>query len=67
MVQWTVTEIGVFVVVLLAVGFKLWSVWYIQICAHASREGKLLFLGLIAGLSLFALAAKFFISYQMSI
>lgn len=67
MVQWSTTEIAVFVAVLFAIGFKLWSVWHIQICASATREGKLIFLGLVSGLTLFALAAKFFISYQMSI
>ncbi|MBR9882659.1 MAG: hypothetical protein GYB21_02960 [Oceanospirillales bacterium] len=67
MVQWSNTEIAVFIALLFAIGFKLWSVWHVQICAKATREGKMIFLGLVSGLTLFAIAAKFFISYQMAI
>ncbi|MBT00359.1 MAG: hypothetical protein CMI01_17040 [Oceanospirillaceae bacterium] len=67
MVQWSQTEIAVFIVLMLAIAFKIWSVWHVQICAKASREGKLIFFGLVSGLTAFAVAAKFFISYQMAI
>lgn len=67
MVIWSDTEIAVFFVVLAMVGFKLWTVWHVSNKAKASFEGRLIFLWGIAGMTLFTLAAKSYISYQMGI
>ncbi|MFB9887273.1 hypothetical protein ACFFLH_12710 [Balneatrix alpica] len=48
------------------VGLKFWTVWRVAKDAQANREGKWLFLGILTGLSVFALLAKVFISYQLS-
>mgnify|MGYP000273881368 CR=1 FL=1 len=65
MVQWTTTEIAVFIAVALMIVFKLWSVWHVSVKAKASREGRFIFLGGISAMSLFGIGAKLFISYQM--
>ncbi|WP_286238604.1 hypothetical protein [Neptuniibacter halophilus] len=65
MVVWSNTEIAVFFVVLGMVAFKLWTVWHVSNKARATLEGRLIFIWGIAGMTLFTLAAKTYISYQM--
>ena len=65
MVIWSTTEIWVFSTLLLMIAFKLWSVWHVSLKAKADRTGKLIFLGLISGLTLFGLFAKSYISMMM--
>lgn len=65
MVVWSNTEIAVFIAVLVMVFFKLWTVWHVSNKAKASIEGRMIFLWGIAGMTLFTLAAKTYISYQM--
>lgn len=65
MVEWTTTEIAVFMAVLAMVAFKLWTVWHVSNKSNASFEGRLIFLWGIAGMTIFTLVAKTYISYQM--
>ncbi len=67
MVNWSDTELAVFSVVGVLVLFKLWTIWHVATKANASRTGKLMFMGLISGLSLFGVGAKLWISYQMGV
>lgn len=67
MVNWSDTEVAVFSIVGMLVLYKLWTVWHVASQANASRTGKLMFLGLISGLSLFGVGAKVWISYQMGV
>ena len=65
MVIWSDTELLVFALVLGMVIFKIWTVWHVSRQAKASKEGKLIFLWGITGMTTFALLAKGYISYQM--
>lgn len=47
--------------------YKFWSVWTVSKDAKASREGKLIFLGLIGGASIFGIMAKLYISMAMGL
>lgn len=67
MVIWSTTEIAVFMAVLGMIAFKLWTVWHVSNKAKATIEGRMIFLWGIAGMTLFTLAAKSYISYQMGI
>lgn len=67
MVVWSDAEVAVFVAVILMVVVKLWTVWHISIKAEASFEGKVIFLGLVSGLTLFGLLAKLYISSVMGL
>lgn len=67
MVNWSDTELAVFSIVGILVLFKLWTIWHVASKAKASRTGKLMFMGLISGLSLFGVGAKLWISYQMGV
>jgi len=66
MVEWTTTEVWVFAAVLGMVVFKLWSVWHVSLKARADKVGKLIFLGLIVGMTLFGVGAKTYISMMMA-
>ncbi|MBR9868388.1 MAG: hypothetical protein GYB20_11945 [Oceanospirillales bacterium] len=66
MVIWSTSEIGVFIAVIGMIILKLWSVWHVSLKAGANREGRAIFLGLLAGLTLFGLTAKIYISHVLS-
>lgn len=66
MIIWSNTEIAVFLAVLAMVAFKLWTVWHVSNKSNATFEGRLIFLWGIAGMTVFAMLAKTYISYQMS-
>lgn len=65
MVVWSDVEIAVFFVVILMIGVKLWTVWHVSLKSKASKEGKMIFLGLIAGFSIFGILAKVYITKMM--
>lgn len=65
MVVWSDTEVAVFYVVALMIVFKLWTVWHVSLKANANAAGRMIFLGIISGLTLFGIAAKFYISSVM--
>ncbi|MFT6351523.1 MAG: hypothetical protein ACJAZ4_001036 [Neptuniibacter pectenicola] len=65
MVIWSTGEIVVFFAVIGMIIFKLWSVWHVSLKAGANREGRAIFLGLITGLTLFAITAKIYISHVL--
>ena len=67
MVIWSTTELVVFALVAAMIVFKLWSVWHVSVKSQANRAGKLIFLGLISGLSLFGILAKLWIGHQMAV
>ncbi|MDO6563887.1 hypothetical protein Q4488_10885 [Amphritea sp. 1_MG-2023] len=66
MITWTTSEIYVFITVIVMILLKLWSVWHVALKAGANREGRIIFLGLLSGLSLFGLTAKLYISHVLS-
>ncbi|MDO6515243.1 hypothetical protein Q4486_13950 [Neptuniibacter sp. 2_MG-2023] len=66
MVIWSTGEIFVFFAVIGMIVFKLWSVWHVSLKAGANREGRVIFLGLITGLTLFGITAKIYISHVLS-
>lgn len=61
------SEIFVIICVVGMVLFKFWSVWTVSKDAKASREGKLIFVGLISGVSVFGIMAKLYISMAMGL
>ena len=65
MVIWSTGEIVVFFAVIGMIIFKLWSVWHVSLKAGANRKGRTIFLGLITGLTLFAITAKIYISHVL--
>ncbi|KXJ51261.1 MAG: hypothetical protein AXW15_04795 [Neptuniibacter sp. Phe_28] len=65
MVIWSTGEIVVFFAVIGMIIFKLLSVWHVSLKAGANREGRAIFLGLITGLTLFAITAKIYISHVL--
>ncbi len=67
MMMWSQTEIMVFYVLLAMLGYKLWTVWHVARKSKANREGKLIFIGVISGLSLFAAGAKLYIGHMMGL
>jgi len=66
MVIWSTSEVGVFIAVIGMIIFKLWSVWQVSLKAGANREGRVIFLGLLSGLTVFGLTAKIYISHVLS-
>lgn len=67
MVVWSDTEIWVFAALIGMVLVKLWTVWHVSLQSQADRIGKLIFLGLIVGLTLFGIGAKTYISIMMGV
>ncbi|WP_370280883.1 hypothetical protein [Pontibacterium sp.] len=67
MVVWSDTELWVFGALIGMVLLKLWSVWHVSVKAQADRNGRLIFLGLIIGLTLFGVGAKTYISMMMGV
>jgi len=67
MVIWTDAELWVFAALIGMVVLKLWTVWHVSIKAQADKVGKLIFLGLIAGLTLFGIGAKTYFSMMMGV
>ncbi|MDI3325047.1 hypothetical protein QKW35_11715 [Pontibacterium granulatum] len=67
MVVWSDTELWVFGALVGMVLLKLWSVWHVSVKAKADRNGRLIFLGLIIGLTLFGVGAKTYISMMMGV
>ncbi|BBB29687.1 hypothetical protein [Neptunomonas japonica] len=61
------SEIFVIICVTGMILFKFWSVWTVSNDSKASREGKLIFLGLISGASVFGIMAKLYISMAMGL
>ncbi|WP_177201137.1 hypothetical protein [Neptunomonas qingdaonensis] len=47
--------------------YKFWSVWTVSKQSKASREGKMIFIGLISGATVFGVMAKLYISMAMSL
>jgi len=66
MVIWSTSEVSVFIAVIGMIIFKLWSVWQVSLKAGANREGRVIFLGLLSGLTVFGLTAKIYISHVLS-
>lgn len=67
MVIWSSAEVGVFFALIGMIILKIWTVWHVAKKSNATREGRLIFVWGITGLTAFAVAAKSFISYQMGI
>ena len=65
MVQWSTTEVAVFFALIGMVIFKLWTVWHVSLKSGANREGRAIFLGLLTGMTLFGVGAKFYISHML--
>ncbi|SFG33390.1 hypothetical protein SAMN05216175_105231 [Neptunomonas qingdaonensis] len=61
------SEIFVLVCVILMILYKFWSVWTVSKQSKASREGKMIFIGLISGATVFGVMAKLYISMAMSL
>ncbi|WP_372742525.1 hypothetical protein [Neptunomonas sp.] len=61
------SEIFVLVCVILMIMYKFWSVWTVSKQSKASREGKMIFIGLISGATVFGVMAKLYISMAMSL
>ncbi|WP_028470833.1 DUF2788 domain-containing protein [Neptunomonas japonica] len=61
------SETFVIICVTAMILFKFWSVWTVSKDSKASREGKLIFLGLISGVSVFGIMAKLYISMAMGL
>ncbi|WP_372739511.1 hypothetical protein [Neptunomonas sp.] len=61
------SEIFVLACVILMIMYKFWSVWTVSKQSKASREGKMIFIGLISGATVFGVMAKLYISMAMSL
>lgn len=61
------SEIFVAICLIAMILFKFWSVWNVSKQSKATREGKLIFIGLISGATVFGLMAKLYISMAMSL
>lgn len=67
MILWTTTEVAVFIALIAMVILKIWTVCHVAKKSNASREGRIIFIWGISGLTAFAVIAKSYISYQMGI